>query len=55
MRILITGANGAMAQETIKQLIKKGHTDIVMAVRDKSKGEDVWREFTTHVGRRGEQ
>ena len=39
MRILITGANGAMAKETIKHLIEEGCDDIVMAVRTKSKGE----------------
>lgn len=37
-RILITGANGALAKETIKYLVKDGYSDIVMAVRKKAKG-----------------
>ena len=39
MRIFITGANGAMAKETIKHLLQDGYSDIVMAVRTKAKGE----------------
>ncbi len=38
-RILITGANGALAKETIKHLLKDGFTDIVMGCRTESKGE----------------
>lgn len=37
--VFITGANGAMAQETIKALIRSGIRHIMMAVRTKEKGE----------------
>lgn len=36
--ILVVGANGAMAKETIKQLLKAGVRKIVMACRTESKG-----------------
>lgn len=49
MRILITGANGAMAQETIKHLIKNGCTDIVMAVRTLTKGESAKNKILNEV------
>ncbi|CAM1371267.1 SDR family NAD(P)-dependent oxidoreductase [Tenacibaculum xiamenense] len=48
-RILITGANGAMAKETIKHLIKHGYNNIVMAVRTKHKGEIAKREILQSV------
>ncbi len=50
MRYLITGANGAMAQETIKHLIKNGSTDIVMAVRTKEKGESAKNKILNDIG-----
>ena len=49
MRILITGANGAMAKETIKHLIHDGFTDIVMAVRTKTKGEIAKQEIMNSI------
>lgn len=49
MRILITGANGAMAKETIKHLIHDGYTDIVMAVRTAAKGEIAKREILNTI------
>ena len=38
--ILITGANGAMAVETIKHLIEAGARNLTMAVRSMAKGEE---------------
>lgn len=50
MKFLITGANGAMAQETIKHLIKNGHRDIVMATRSKTKGESAKNKILKDIG-----
>jgi nucleoside-diphosphate-sugar epimerase len=49
MRILITGANGAMAKETIKHLIHDGYTDILMAVRTEEKGQTAKREILNSI------
>lgn len=48
--ILITGANGAMARETIKQLIANGATSIVMACRSKAKGLIAKKEIEDELG-----
>ena len=45
MRIVITGANGALAKGTIKHLIKGGNTDITMAVRSLEKGNAAKQEI----------
>lgn len=37
-KILIVGANGGLAKETIKSLIENGHKNITMACRTESKG-----------------
>ncbi len=44
-KILIVGANGSMAKETIKHLIKDGANDIVMACRTKQKGIKALQEI----------
>tara|TARA_B110000211_G_C13996123_1_gene516294 strand:- start:212 stop:1165 length:954 start_codon:yes stop_codon:yes gene_type:complete len=47
--ILIVGANGAMAMETIKHLIKKGYAEITMACRDYNKGLIAKKEILNWV------
>ena len=47
--ILIVGANGAMAIETIKFLLKDGAQNITMAVRSKEKGEIAKMEILKEV------
>ncbi len=49
-RILITGANGTLAKETIQALIKDGATDIVMACRTEAKGITAKNEILTAIG-----
>jgi NAD(P)-dependent dehydrogenase (short-subunit alcohol dehydrogenase family) len=47
--ILIVGANGAMAIETIKTLLKDGAENITMAVRSQVKGEAAKQEILKNV------
>ncbi len=49
-RILITGANGAMAKETIKCLIKDGYGNITMACRTDAKGNAAKKEIEEVIG-----
>lgn len=44
-RAFVTGANGALAKQTIIQLLQKGVTEVVMAVRSELKGEKARREI----------
>lgn len=48
-RIIITGANGAMAKETIKHLLKDGFREIVMACRTESKGKLARKEILDSI------
>ena len=43
--ILVVGANGTMAKETIIHLIKDGASQIVMACRTKTKGTEALKEI----------
>ncbi len=43
--ILVVGANGALAKETIKCLVNDGVSNILMACRNKSKGEEALQEI----------
>lgn len=45
--ILIVGANGAMAKETIKHLISDGAQNIIMACRSATKGEEAAKEIAS--------
>lgn len=47
--ILVVGANGSMAKETIKHLIKDGASSIVMACRTVSKGNEALEEILSEV------
>lgn len=49
MKILVTGANGALAKETIKHLIRDGFRDITMAVRSEARGETAKQEILESV------
>ena len=47
--ILIVGANGGLAKETIKHLLQDGFTNIIMGVRTKIKGEKAKQEIISTV------
>ncbi len=47
--ILVIGANGALAKETIKHLLKDGASQIVMACRTESKGTEALKEIEAEI------
>ncbi len=47
--ILVVGANGSLAKETIKQLLRDGATKITMACRTESKGYEARAEVLSEV------
>jgi len=50
--ILVVGANGALAKETIKQLLHDGATKITMACRTATKGEEAKEEILNEFGKK---
>ncbi len=49
--VFMTGANGGMAKETIKILLHRGYTKIVMGARSEQKAEDAKNEISRELGR----
>lgn len=49
--ILVVGANGSLARETIKYLIQDGVKEIVMGVRSEPKGLQAKKEILSATGK----